>query len=152
MVIWLLALAVISGIFYRMGGSDTYDPKWRDWGCSLVSLATLSLWTHSRAILWVFPLIFLLSWGALSTYHKWLNPFFKKPKTDCYWFNWLAHGLGIGLACLPLYAIGVVTQLVVFRAVLLGILIMIWSERNEQVVWEEIGRGAFIVLTLLILR
>jgi hypothetical protein len=93
---------------------------------------------------------FILSWGALSTYHKWLNPIFKKPKTDCFWFNWLAHGMGIGLACLPLLTYIPLIN-ILCRVTVLGITIMLWSELNDNAVWEEVGRGVLIICTLPLL-
>jgi hypothetical protein len=40
-IIILVILSILSGICYRMGGSDTYNPKWRDWGCSFLTLLAL---------------------------------------------------------------------------------------------------------------
>jgi hypothetical protein len=140
----IILLSIISGIFYRMGGSDKYDTKWRDWGCPLVVL--LALHWH-----WSLILCFLLMWGALTTYWKVLNKFFNKPTSDAYWFNWLAHGLGIGLALIPYTLFVGGWELGLVRSLALGLLMMVWSLLNDNVVWEEFGRGALIILTLWIL-
>lgn len=91
-----------------------------------------------------FLLTFLLSWGALSAY-------WKGKETDMKWWNWFLHGLGIGLAFLPMALIGIGWVLILIRAVVLGITMSVWSELNDNVVWEEVGRGALIILTLPIL-
>lgn len=87
---------------------------------------------------------FLLSWGALSTY-------WKKKGTDAEWWNWFLHGFGIGLAMLPFVFIGLSLNKIIIRALAMGVLMMIWSEWHDDVVWEECGRGACILLTLPIL-
>ena len=94
---------------------------------------------------------FILSWGALSTYHKWLNPIFHKPKTDAYWFNWLAHGFFIGFAFSPFIWAGIHWYSILIRSIVLGLTMMWWSENNDDVLWEAGGRGALIILTLPIL-
>lgn len=93
---------------------------------------------------------FILSWIALSTYHKWLNKFFGKPDTDAFWFNWIAHGLGIGLAVLPFVAVGISVWMILCRAVVLGILMMLWSDSQKNTV-AELGRGALIIATIPLL-
>lgn len=87
---------------------------------------------------------FLLTWAALSTY-------MKKKGTDTQWWNWVLHGFGIGMGMLPMVFIGISIWLIIFRAIVLGLWIMLWSEINNNAVWEECGRGALIVLTLPIL-
>lgn len=90
-----------------------------------------------------FLVSFLLSWGALSTYWK--------KDVDAVGWNWFLHGLGIGLAFLPFIYVGIPWEFICVRAFTLGLLMMMWSEINDNVVWEECGRGALIVLTLPIL-
>ena len=145
MIIMYIILIVLGAIFYRMGGSDKYDTKWRDLGVPAVSLLSMYLlgrWHWSLFI--CFPLMF----GAMTTYWKVLNRFFHKPKTDSYWFNWFAHGLMIGLSFLPYAYFTDRWIMVIARALALSFLIMIWSEVNDNAVWEECGRGALIVGTL----
>lgn len=79
-LLWLLPLAVLSGILGRMGGAgksgqwyeNVLDSKWRDIGCSaIVVLVTFLLAGWSAHFWWVYLLIFVLSWGAFSTYWDW---------------------------------------------------------------------------------
>lgn len=98
-----------------------------------------------------FVISFILTLGSLSTYHKWLNKLFGKTTEDSWWFNWLAYGLGIGLAILPVTFLGISWYLIVLRAIVLGLAMMVWSELNDNAVWEECGRGVLIILTLPIL-
>jgi hypothetical protein len=141
----LCLLAFISAVCYRMGGSDTYNTKWRDFGCPLcvlIGMLLVNQWHWS--LLLCFPLMF----GAMTTYWKVLNKFFKKSTEDSYWFNWLAHGLMIGLALFPLtFFVGLLVE-VLARSIFLGLLMMIWSEIIDDAVYEEMGRGALIILTL----
>lgn len=102
-------------------------------------------------MLYCFLASFILTALALSTYHKWLNRFFQKSTDDSHYFNWLAHGLGIGLAMLPFAWIGIAWWLILIRAIVLGISMMVWSELNDNAVWEETGRGFLIIATLPIL-
>jgi hypothetical protein len=84
---------------------------------------------------------FVLSWGALSTY--WDVVF---GHDDFY-----AHGLGVGLALLPLVFIGVSVWLILLRAVCLAVSMGIWSNLIDTDWLEEGGRGVLIILTLPIL-
>jgi hypothetical protein len=128
-----------------MGGSDTYNPKWRDWGCSLITvgilICILPVFTLKGGISYF--LTFLLSWGALSTYWK--------KGADCKWWNWFFHGLGVGLACLPLILIGVSTINIMLRSLVIATFMTIVSEASDNVWVEEFSRGALIVLSMPIL-
>ena len=139
----LIGSSVLSAVFYRMGGSDKFNPKWRDWGCALLTLVTLYVQGHQVNII-IYLVSFLLLWGALSTYWK-----FKA--IDCKWYHWFIHGLGIGLSMFPVIFIGYNCNLIILRAITLGLTMMLWSEMNNNVFWEETGRGALIILTLPIL-
>ena len=145
MAITIILGAIISAVAYRMGGSDTYNPKWRDWGCSLIPMVVLyhiyGKLTLVNVILYL--LTFLLSWGALSTYWK--------KGADAKAINWFFHGFGIGLSSIPFAWIGIAWWLILLRAVVLGITMMAVSELSDNVYVEECGRGALIVLTLPIL-
>ena len=101
-------------------------------------------------MLYCYVISFLLTWGFISTYHKWLNKFFGKPKGDSYWFNWLAHGMGIGIAMIPFAWVGVAWWLIISRAIVLGVSMMLWSDAVDNACWEEFGRGFLIVFSLLI--
>jgi len=147
MAITVILGSIASAILYRCGGvGKPYDTKYRDWGCSLITLITICLLNTKLVVIsnWlVFTISFLLSWGALSTYWK--------KSADAKWINWFFHGFGIGLSSIPFAWIGIAWWLILIRAVVLGITMMLVSEWNDNPVWEECGRGALIVLTLPIL-
>ena len=150
-VLLLAILAYFSGWLYHRGGSDgTYHGKERDWGCSLCAVLSYSLFfklPNNWIGMGICLVTFLLTWGALSTYHKYLNKYFDKSTDNVHWFNWLAHGIGVGLATIPFVIIGSTMTLTWVRAVILGALMMVVSELSDDVWVEENGRGALIVLT-----
>jgi uncharacterized iron-regulated membrane protein len=83
---------------------------------------------------------FLLHWVALSCYWK--------RGEDMKWYNWFLHGFFIGLALIPFVFCGISWFLILGRAILLGTTMSIWSELNDNAVWEEFGRGFLIISTL----
>lgn len=101
MVYSLVLIALLSGLFGRMGGAGKagswydflLDTKWRDIGCSaIVVLASIILWGWQPSLWWAYVLTFLLHWGAFATY--WKDLFGKITM----WFS----GLVVGIAGLPL--------------------------------------------------
>ena len=84
-------------------------------------------------MLYCYVISFLLTWGALSTYWN---------------FRWFWHGFGIGMGMIPFAFVGIHWWAILLRAVVLGILIKWWSDREDNAVKEEFGRGALMVLTL----
>ena len=144
----VILLIILFGILYRMGGAEGYDTKYRDIGCSLCILLIAFL-LGIRSAWWTWPIAFGLHWGALSTYHKWLNKFFGHDKEDVHWYGWFFHGLVLGLAIMPIAHF--VWGIVLLRSLIMGLFTMAWSEYNKQVVWEEVGRGVIAAATLLIL-
>lgn len=157
---WTLFIfgAILSGILYHIGGCGndgikTYpwlpkvlfgriNSKIRDWGCSIISLLFVSPHGLSWQAVGAYISIFLLSWGALSTYWK--------KGADCKWYHWLLHGVAIGLAFLPATFIDLSLILIFSRAIILGVLMMWISQKTKNVAIEEIGRGALIILTEII--
>jgi hypothetical protein len=129
------------GVLYRMGGSGNYPRQARLIGVPLLAVILLAVcggWN------WWLLLCIPLMIGAISTY-------WKKKGSDAKWWNWLLHGLGIAVAMLP-YAIA--TQHYVgfgIRCLVLPLLIMLWSERIGNAVWEEWGRGFLIGITIPLL-
>lgn len=150
----IIALAlgcIYSGIFYWLGGQGGvwYKKSWiRDWVCPLVVLAVMEwLGKWHWSLLLCYPLMAL----ALSTYHKWLNPIFNKPKSDCYFMNWFMHGFIIGLALLPYGYFTDTIDTIILRAFILGVFMMVWSEIIDKDKVEESGRGGLIIATLKML-
>ena len=83
-----------------------------------------------------------LLYGALTTYHDYLVPDGSEN-----WLCWLMTGTIYGLALLPFLA---VWKLVLIRAAILGLLTMLWSERESNAVREELGRGFLLCITIFI--
>lgn len=153
-IIATILMSCLSAFCYRLGGLGKdqakqqipWCPAWlintktRDVGCSL--LAVLWMFLFFPRVEWFLYLIsFGLLWGALSTYWD----FFTGDDI------FLLHGVGIGLALLP-----VVTGVDFHRGFSILMLVMpllmeIWCRvfKNDWV--EELGRGAFIVATLPLL-
>ena len=172
-VIGLTVITILSAICYRLGGGGKCAwekwkedfkniPKWlfntkvRDFGCAiLTALAILLFWRPADALAWwMLGLSTFILFGALTTYNKWFQAYiFGYPKEDVYWPSWTITGFFYGLAVLPLAFAwgGIFWSHIVFRAVILSILTVLWSEINSEVVFEECGRGAFIPLTVPIL-
>jgi hypothetical protein len=146
---WFIVMTFLSALCYHLGGiGKPYPTKLRDIGCSLITLQSmliLHLLCKSALVnIIVYLLCFGLSWGALSTY-------WKKKGTDAKWWNWFLHGFFVGLAAIPCMFLGVKLYIIIIRAVILGLAMMVWSEKIDDVTWEESGRGALIILTLPII-
>jgi len=147
----ILVTSIIDGILYHLGGIGGvwWKSSWiRDIG---VSLATLSCVGILFGWHWSLIPCFFLMWGALSTYWKCLNKYFNKPTSDCFWFNWLTHGIGVGLALTIYGYFNHCLGLTLVRSIVLGLSMMIWSHFVHKVAWDEGGRGALIGLTLHII-
>ena len=150
-ILLIIILSVLSGILGRIGGAQGYDSKFRDVGCSLITLFALCVLVgFNFALWWVYLIIFGLHWLTFSTYFSWL---FGK---DNLWVS----GFAVGLAILPL-----LDWTLFIRAILLAI---IWGCLNKYLpsagvrgdkrilfwrrdVVEEVLRYASVVLTLFIL-
>jgi hypothetical protein len=141
-IISLLA-SILSGLFYRTGGSDKF-PSWvRDWLVSPILCLVLAflglvvgLWGWLALVLTLG-----LTGAAISSYHYFL------PKPDHYNGFWYAlHGLVIGLAAFP---VALVTHHWIgwgIRCLCLPIFMGVWygaMKRNDF--WHEFGRGAAIL-------
>ena len=125
----LLALAVLSGILGRMGGAgksgqwyDRFlDTKWRDWGCPTVRIAAIALiWGLQAQFWWVYGLVWLLSWGAFSTY--WDGLFGGE---DNLWFS----GAVAGAALAPLAIINPAFWALTAGAAV--VLCLVWGSLNK---------------------
>jgi len=162
-IILFVLIAALSGFLYYLGGCSKEEghkkipflPFWlfdtltRDIGCSF--LASIALW-YLYGLHWSLVAVWGLLYGALTTYHKWLNKLFGKPKDGCYWFNWLVTGICYGLAVTPY--VYFYQHNFVGLALLIGVLgftTMLWSEKQDKVEIEASGRGILIILSLLLL-
>jgi len=143
----LIVGSIICGALYRMGGADAPYKSWmRD---KIIPLPVCAyLWHLGYHNIWALLLSYGLLWGALSTYNKWFGKLFGYNDGNVHWPSWLITGLFYGLSALPVaYVSGDYWQFGI-RAVVLAYLTMWWSERNDNPVWEECGRGVIIFITL----
>ena len=134
----ILACSVLAGISYRMGGSGRYSRLWRILGVPVLSTLALLIIGCRNPILLIIH--FGLLSGAISTYFDFLF-----NDVD----NFFMHGLVCGLAALPLVGI-YPWWLIVARAAILGAAMGLWCKVWSWAVAEEVGRGAFIVASLLL--
>lgn len=143
----ILITTIISAILYRIGGHGKPFRTWmRDWTIPLIVLAILFFIYNLRPHWWVWVISYPLMAGALTTY---LDKIFRAD-------NYYAHGFLIGLGVLPFAVVGVISwSTVIFRAVVLGMSMGLWcaffdKRQTKYKDWiEECGRGAFIILTLI---
>lgn len=151
---WIIfiALTALSGWFYRLGGMGddgrkeyNYAPKWlfntkaRDIGCALCGWLFMIIffnnpwWAHLAGGVMLF--------GSLTTYWDTVFGF------DNHWF----HGFMCALAYFP-YAIANVGWVGFgVRCIALAISMGLVSTLSEDDDVEEVGRGAFLILTLPLL-
>ncbi len=147
--VWLLA-TVLASVAYRMGGSDTYDTKWRDLG--LPTIATVYLLVCGKIVqpwgFWWLVGAYLLTFGL---FFGSLTMSYKKKGVPGKWWNWCLMGLGYSLAFLP-YAIVSGEYFGFFlRLVLCSVMTMIWRTKITNAIWEECGTGAIAIGTLFLL-
>jgi hypothetical protein len=134
-------LAVICGILYRLGGSSKGNRLYRILGCPIcVIIALLGLFWGKEVPFWAYLCVFGANAGAVSAYWG------LDEKRFGYW----AHGLGLSLAILPIILFTGTWWLFAIRSVALVAGITLWSEYTKWDVLEEWGRGALIILTLLL--
>ena len=146
-MIWLAA--ILSSVSYRVGGMPRPCRSWmRDWIIPGIVIASMIFIFKIKAPWWIYLLSYPLMGGALSTY--WDRIFGYD--------NFYAHGFVIGTGLLPLVLCGSLDLLpFMIRAVVLclamGSLNYIVNKFHVPFSdWiEELGRGAFIILSLLLL-
>ena len=137
-LILLIIGSIISAILYRMGGSDTFDTKWRDLGIPTLMILLMSLFGLWH---WSLLLCFSLLFISLTTY-------FKKKGTDAKWWNWLLCGTVYGLSMLPFAWMTEHWLGFILRTIFLMFSITLYSELIGDVIWEECGRGFIIIASL----
>jgi len=123
-------------VLYRMGGSGEYNTKARDFGCPAVAVVSaLNIGLRH----WSLFICFLLLFGAMTTY-------WKRKGADAKWYNWLMTGFMYAMAFLPVvWFLARWEDFICFGA-FLSLATMIWSELMDDVVWEECGRGAILII------
>ncbi len=146
----LFSLSLNSAILYRLGGVGyPYNTKVRDAG--ITTLYFIYCLTRIPPTPWNIFLLLLSCFalfGSLTTYHKWMNKFFHKPKSDVFWFNWLFTGFCYALSALPIVFITHGWVGFFARIILLPAIIMAWSELIGNVDLEEGGRGFWFFFTI----
>lgn len=140
----ILIGAIISAVFYRMGGMSGLNTKFRDFGCPITFLGVLFFSGHFT---WLALISAVALFGSLTTY--WDSLFGED--------NLYFHGLVCGLAMTPLFWAGAHWWAILAYSLTLAITMgSINASTNKAHVpfsdWiEELFRGAAIILALPIL-
>lgn len=148
--VWYVVMIVISAVFYRLGGKSGYDTKFRDLGVPTV-IAGFMIFVTGGYPWWAHLLSFGLLFASLTTYHTWLNNLFGDPKYNKYWYNWLVTGACYSLSTLPYVVVSGHWWAYLYRTITLAVLTMIWCEFWVEDKVEEMGRGALLASTLIII-
>jgi len=144
-IAWILATAV-GAILYRMGGSDTWDTKWRDLGCPAVGIALLAyLYPFYN---WQIGLAYFLSFGL---YFGSLTTYWKKKGSDAKWYNWLFCGMGYSLSFLPFAYVSGNWLGFALRFIVCSLGVMMVRVMSTNVYVEECGSGAISTGTIPLL-
>ena len=124
MIWWIVGLAILSGVFYRLGGWSKGNRLFRILGCPLcVILACMGLFWGKNVPFWTYILTFGLNAGAVSAYWG------IDEKKFGYW----AHGLGLSLAVLPIAYVTCCWLGFGIRTLVLTALMTLWSEYTSCV-------------------
>jgi hypothetical protein len=143
---WIIVSAV-AGLLYRLGGvGKPYDTKFRDMGVPFVGIVLLLIIYPHYSLKYI--IAYLLTFGL---YFASMTTYWKRKGSDAKWWNWLLTGLGYSLAFLPFAIVSGEYFGFCLRLVLCSVATMIWSEKIDNVVWEEFGRGVICTATLPLL-
>ncbi len=138
-IFWIIGLSILSGLLYYAGGQ--INKLFRRIGCPLCVLGvTYALFGWRSSFLWAFPLIFVLSYGAMSTYNDWIG-------YDCFWLT----GLFYGLAAIPLLWCGVALWAIIGRVIFLALSIWWLRSKTGKVFKEEFFSGLLYCITIPLL-
>ncbi len=148
-----LILSILSGIFYKFGGTGKEEKSWipmflrkswlRDWVIPMFSLAILFIWWKPN-IWWGYLLsipVYVFMGAALSTYWDWVTG------ND----NFMLHGFFVGISFFPFYWVGMHWYAILINALVSGILMWWLCVRTGNVWKEEFGRGFISAITRLFL-
>ena len=142
-ILIVMALSILAGVFYRMGGSGNYNRLWRIMGVPFLQImALIALFGAKMAYWWVYLLYFGLSCGFISTYWDFL---FKDVD------NFFMHGFMIGVAGFILIIFGVHWPVILIRSIALSVFMGVWCLIWKWDIAEEVGRGSSIILSMLLL-
>lgn len=114
----IFLLALLSGVLGRMGGAKGYSTYYRDIGCPALRVIAITMLFGWHP--WVALAVFLLSWGACTTYWQFL---FKG--VDNMWIS----GLMMGIATYPIVFID--NNLFTFVLVYSVFLMLSWRCLNK---------------------
>lgn len=140
-IIGTIVLSVIAAWCYRAGGSGKYPFYVRELGVATCLVLELMLLGYFH---WTLILCMGAMYGLTTTY-------FKKKGTDAKWWNWALVGLAFSIAVLPIVLVYHNWLGFGIRSVVCTALIVLWSEANGNVMWEEGGRGVIPIATLPLL-
>ena len=146
-----ILFTLLSACMYRLGGLGKdqakqqvpWVPQWllnsktRDAGCSALAVLWMALF-FPKVPWYCYVVSFGETWGMLTTY--WDKVFLED--------NFYAHGFTIGIAFFMFSIFGGHWIGFAIRAVVTGVLMggLCQVTKNDWV--EELGRGAFIIVTL----
>lgn len=139
LALWIvleIVLIVASAILYRMGGADGYNTKFRDFGCPAAAVASALIIGLRH---WSLVISFGCLFGTMTTY-------WKRKGEDAQWYNWLMTGFMYAMAFFPTVWFLSRFEAFFYFTAFLSIATMIWSEIMDDVVWEECGRGAILII------
>lgn len=165
LVLWIIALAVLGGILYRMGGSSEWNTLYRDLGVSAVSIVILRSIGYTDA--WMLALTFVILYGAMTTYFDKINKFFGHSDKE-FWLNWMLIGISYSLATLPIVIKYSLWKGFMIRTAVLPVIYVVtdaWIDRadfsskklakyeftRDRTILKEFVRGFFNCITLPLL-
>lgn len=140
-IIGTISTSILAGVAYRYGGSSKGIRFVREVAAAIALIVVFIIWNHWN---WTVILCAGALYGLETTY-------FKRKGTDAKWWNWLLVGLAFSIAVLPVVVVGHLWIGFAIRTFICTGLVILWSETNGNVVWEECGRGIIPILTLPLL-
>ena len=144
-----LAISFISAVLYRMGGAEGFNTKFRDFGCPLCATILYYIYGFRNPIALFFA--FGIAFGAMTTYNKWASKLFGFTDDNVHWPSWAVTGAFYAFSAFPVVinchnylGFGI-------RIISLSVLTTLWSEKIDNPVIEELGRGFLFTATLPLL-
>jgi hypothetical protein len=145
--LWLALATAAGAILYCMGGQHGYNTKVRDAGVASIGMVVLYFLCYRS--MYIVPHILgvlgsgLVMFGALT----WSG---KKKGYSAYWWNWALLGLAYGMSTIfYVVTVGLYEEFIL-RTIFLIITTAVWSDHIENSVWEQSGRGALFIGSMLV--